>query len=182
MTRVALFAAVALVSGCATLNVDSSINRQTDSRSYATYDWARTESLPMGADFTGALDDYFAGAVDRRLAQNGLHKPFDGTPDLLLHARTSLHGLDVAALERRYRQCSSGDCRAALADYDEVTILLTAVDTRTEAVVWQESTHAKLNGVAGNPERLKATVDNAATRILQGFLSMRGRQREGRQS
>jgi Domain of unknown function (DUF4136) len=170
MTRVALLTAAALVSGCATLSVDSPPRRRIEPRSYATYDWAKTNSMSLDADVMGILDDYFEGAVDKRLTVNGLHKPLAGTPDLLLHARTSLRGIDLAALDRRYRACPSGDCRAALTDYDEVDILLNAVDTRSETIIWQRSARAKLDDIATNPERLKATIDKAVTRMLHGFL------------
>ena len=169
MTRVALLTTVALLAACAPIHVASSADRNAARRPYVTYDWDRTGAVLAGDDRNRVLEDYFEGAVARRLADKGLRRPADGAPDLLLRSRTSFRGVDVAAIDRLYRRCSDGTCRAGIVDYDEVTIAIDAIDPQTEAIVWRGSADAKLNGVADDAARFKGLVDRAVTRMLQGF-------------
>lgn len=169
MTRAALLTTVALLAACAPMQVVSSPNRNAARRPYITYDWDRTGAVLAGDDHNRMFEDYFEGAVARRLADKGLRRPVDGAPDLLLRSRTSLRGVDVAAIDRLYRRCSDGTCRAGIVDYDEVTIAIDAIDPQTETLVWRGSANAKLNGVADDAARLEGLVDRAVTRMLQGF-------------
>jgi hypothetical protein len=56
-----------------------------------------------------------------------------------------------------------------VADYDEVTILLDAVDTQTEKLVWRGWARTNLNGMADNQDRLEQMVNRAVAKMLQGF-------------
>jgi hypothetical protein len=151
------------------MQVVSSPNRAAAPRPYITYDWDRTDAVLAADNRDPLLDDYFEGAVARRLADKGLRKPVDGAPDLILRSRTSFGGLDVAAIDRLYRRCGDGTCRAGIVDYDKVTIAIDAIDPQTDTLVWRGSANARLTGVADDPARLKGLVEKAVTRMLDGF-------------
>ena len=174
MTRLAVFAGAVLVSGCATMSVGSYANRYADFTGYATYDWGAPDALPTGdprLDNNGIFEDYFEGAVEKSLARKGFQKPFDGAPDLRLHYHTSVvQRVDVASVERMYQQCNNDTaCRAEATDYDEVTILLDAVDTATEKLAWRGWARTNLNGIADDQDRLERMVEKAVAKMLEGF-------------
>lgn len=173
MTRVTVFVAALLVSGCATMNVGSYANRYADFTGYDTYDWGTPDALPTGdprLDSNRVFEDYFEGAVEKGLAAKGFQKPVEGTPDLRLHYHTSVvQRIDVASVERTYQQCNTGDCRTEVTDYDEVTILLDAIDTRTEKLIWRGWARTNLNGIADDQDRLEQMVDKAVAKMLAGF-------------
>ena len=158
-----------LLAACAPMQVVSSPNRDAARRPYITYDWDRTDAMLAADNRDPLFEDYFEGAVARRLADKGLRKPIDGPPDLLLRSRTSFAGLDVAAIDRLYRRCGDGTCRAGIVDYDEVTIAIDAIDPQTDTLVWRGSANARLTGVADDPARLKGLVEKAVTRMLDRF-------------
>jgi len=151
------------------MRVVSSPNRTAPHASYITYDWDRTGASIADDDHNRVLEDVFEGAVARGLADKGLRTPVNGTPDLLLRSRASFRGVDVAAIDRLYRRCSDGTCRAEIVDYDQMTIAIDAIDPRTESVVWRGSASAKLNGIADEQDRLEGMVDRAVAKMLQGF-------------
>ena len=173
MTRVTLLAAAVVVSGCATMSVGSYANRYADFTGYSTYHWGTPDALPTGdprLDNNGMFEDYFEGAVERGLAAKGFQQPVAGDPDLLLHYHTSvIQRVDVASVERLYNQCNSSDCRTEATDYDEVTILLDAVDAKTDKLVWRGWARTNLNGIADDQDRLEQMVDKAVAKMLQGF-------------
>lgn len=168
MTRSVLLTTAALLAACAPMRVVSSPDLTAET-SYITYDWDRTGAPIADDDHNRVLEDFFEGAVARRLADKGLRTPVDGTPDLLLRSRTSFRGVDVAAINRLYRRCSDGTCRAGIVDYDQMTISIDAIDPRADTVVWRGSASAKLNGVPDDSARLKGLVDMAVAKMLEGF-------------
>jgi len=174
MTRlVALFGAVALASGCATMSVGSYANRYANFSGYTTYDWQAPDALPTGdprLDNNAIFEDYFEGAVEKRLAAKGFQKPVAGVPDLLLHYHTSVvQRIDVATIDRMYRQCNDDGCRTEASDYDELTILLDATDAWTGKLVWRGWARTNLAGIAEDQGRLEGMVEKAVRRMLQAF-------------
>jgi hypothetical protein len=174
MTRVVtLFAALVLVSGCATMSVGSYANRYANFSGYSTYDWQAPDALPTGdprLDNNRIFEDYFEGAVEKRLSAKGFQKPASGVPDLLLHYHTGVvQRIDVATIDRMYRQCNDEGCRTEVSDYDEITILLDAVEAGTEKLVWRGWARTNLNGIAEDQDRLENMVEKAVQRMLQGF-------------
>jgi hypothetical protein len=174
MTRLAaVVGAVALVSGCATMSVGSYANRYATFGGYATYDWQAPDALPTGdprLDNNRIFEDYFEGAVEKRLAAKGFQRPVAGVPDLLLHYHTSVvQRIDVATIDRMYRQCNDEGCRTEVSDYDEITILLDANEAWTKQLVWRGWARTNLNGIAEDQRRLEDMVEKAVRRMLQGF-------------
>ena len=169
MTRGALLTSVALLAACAPMRVVSSPDVDATRSPYVTYDWDTKDATFPGDDHARAFKDYVEGAVARRLADRGLHRLADGAPDLVLRSRAGFRGVDVAAVDRLYRRCGDGTCRAGIVDYDEITIALDAIDPQTARLVWRGSANARLNGVADDPTRLQGVIDTAVTRMLDRF-------------
>ena len=171
MTRMALIAASALLSGCATMSVGSYADRYADFTSYRTYDWGSADVLPMGdprLDNNVFFLDDFQGAVDKEFSAKGYERSHDGMPDLLLHYHANVRQrVDVSALERNAQYCANPECRPGATEYDETTLVLDAVDTRTERLVWRGWAQTDLNGMIENQDSLARRVDEAVTRMLK---------------
>jgi hypothetical protein len=173
MTRVTLVAAAALLSGCATMAVGSYADRYADFTGYRTYDWGTADAAPTGdprLDNNVFFLDHFQGAVDRGLAAEGYEKPPEGTPDLLLHYHATVRQrVDVSAVERNAQYCANPECRPEAIDFDEATLVLDAVDSRTQTLVWRGWAQTPLNGIIENQDSLERMVNQAVTRMLKQF-------------
>ena len=140
MRRLLRLAAVVIpalaVSGCATMNVSSHIQRDLDFARYRTYDWRPADALPTGdprLDKNPFFQDHVQGAVEKRLAAKGFERSTSGTPDLLVHYHASIaQRIDVNRVDREYGYCYDEDCRARVIEYEAGTLVLDIVDTRTD--------------------------------------------------
>jgi hypothetical protein len=179
MTRVALVAAAALLAGCATMGTGSYADRYADFTGYRTYDWGAADAVPTGdprLDNNVFFLDHFQGAVDQGLAAKGYEKPPAGTPDLLLHFHATVRQrVDVSVVERNAQACTDPECRPEAIDYDEATLVLDAVDSRTQTLVWRGWAQTPLNGIIESQDSLERMVNQAVTRMLKEFPSVHPR-------
>src|ERR1051325_2177759 len=98
----AALAAFAL-SGCATLNVSSHIERGVDFAQFRTWNFGPADALPTGdprLDNNPFFKDYLEGAVGRQLESHHYARVDSGTPDLLVHYHANISKtLDVNGID-----------------------------------------------------------------------------------
>ena len=84
-----------VVTGCATVNVSSHIQRGLDFAPYHSYDWGPADGLPAGdplLDRDAFFRDHMEGAVERQMAARGFERSAPGTAaDLLIHYHASIN-------------------------------------------------------------------------------------------
>jgi len=158
------------VTGCATMNVSSHVERGLDFAQYHTYNWGPADALPTQdprLDKDPFFHDHMQGAVEKRLAVRGLTLSTSGRADLLLHYHANVtQRLAVNRLDQGYGYCSSEDCPGGVTEYEAGTIVLDVVDARTNRVIWRGWAQEDLARVIENRDRMARDIDEAVTRML----------------
>jgi hypothetical protein len=174
MSRFTILSAAALATmlmvGCATMNVSSHVDRGVDFAAFRTYDWAQADVLPTGdprLDNNQFFHDYMQGAVEKGLAARRFAKT-TYAPDLLIHYHATVtRQIDVAALQREYRNCSGRDCYPDVVDYEAATLMIDIVDARTHRLVWRAWAQDGMGGVIDHQDRLRERVNVAVEKMLE---------------
>ena len=170
------FATVALsalaLAGCATMNVSSHVDRGVDFAQYRTWDWGPADTLPTGdprLDNNPFFKDYLEGAFEKQLAARHFEKSASGTPSLLIHYHANIsQRFDVNGIDNRRGYCYD-DCEPRVIEYEQGTLVIDVVDTRTNRVVWRGWAQDSVDGVIDNQDRLARQIDKAVTRMMERF-------------
>jgi len=161
-----------LAAGCASMRVGTYVSRGTDFSRYQTYAWAPADALPIGdarLEHNPMFMDYLQGAVERGLRRHDLLLvPGSAHPDLLVHFHGSVRQVfDVAAASGGHEQGVSEDLQVV--DYDEGTLVVDMVDTRTHQLVWRGWAIDSLNGILSSQDRMEQKLNEAVVKMLAGF-------------
>jgi hypothetical protein len=177
MRSVGLLATLAalMLAGCATRIVSSHVELNADFAKYRTYDWGPADALPTGdvrLDNNEFLRDYIQGAIEKELAVRRLTL-VSNDPDLLIHWHTTVaRELDVEAHRREYHGNPNGlgsSYEPEIVEYEIGTLLIDAVDARTQKLVWRGWARETYSGVIDNQERLRRTVLGAIADMMKRF-------------
>lgn len=139
------------------------------------------------------VDARIRHAVEREMALKGYRRPTSGSPDFLIGIQRAVESKrDVYTIDRHYGRPPVGAYRypggypsgAGYPDdyrlwgvtvpethtyqYDEGTLILDIVDSKTWKPVWRGSAQAEVNLGAG-PEKKQKRIDEAVRRILERF-------------
>jgi hypothetical protein len=165
--------AVAALSlpGCATMRVNSFVERGADLSRYRTFGWGEN------AEFTGdpRLDsnpffhERVRAAVEQQLARRGLEKTTADGPELIVHYHANIsEEIDVTLIDHETGNCTTGtDCRPYV--YDAGTLVIDFVDARTKGLVWRGWAEDTMDGAIDNQRLMEQKIDRAVARILQRF-------------
>lgn len=161
--------AAAVITGCATMNVSSYVERGIDLRQYRTYNWGPADTFSTGdprLDNNRFFDERIRMQVEKELAGRGFHKATSGTPDLLVHYHASVtQEIDLRNIDRNYANCEKVDCSPYV--YDAGTLFVDLVDPRTNKVAWRGWAEGSVAGVIDNQASMEARIDEAVMRILE---------------
>jgi hypothetical protein len=154
------------------MNVSSHIERGVDFAQFRTWDFGPADALPTGdprLDNNPFFKDYLEGAVGKALETRRYVRTTSGTPDLLVHYHANISKtFDINGVDSRYGYCTA-DCEPRFIEYEQGTIVLDVVDTRTNRVVWRGWAQENINGVIDNQELLRRDVNKAVTRMMERF-------------
>jgi hypothetical protein len=161
--------AVVALSGCATMNVSSHIERGVNFAEYVTYEWGPPDNLPVGdprLDNNPFFNDYLQGAIEKQMSAKGFQRATAPGADLLIHYHASVNQrLDVYRADQQYGYCY-GDCEPQVVDFEQGTLVVDLVDAKTKKVVWRGWAQDTMTGVIDNQDRLKKQVDEGVTKMM----------------
>lgn len=167
-TAVALFALT--FTGCASMKVNSYVERGIDFTQYQTYNWAADPQATGDPrlDNSPFFHERVRAGVETQLATRGFEKTTSGTPELLIHYHASItQRIDVNDVDRE-RGYSYGEDYTAYV-YEAGTLVLDFVDTRTNKVIWRGWVQGSVDGVIDNQDWMEEQIDEVVTRILERF-------------
>lgn len=166
-----VMAAILTLSACATMRIDSYLERGIDPGRYRSFAWGPSDTLSTGdprLDNNRFFSERVQSAVGRHLTARGLEKGRAGASDLVVHIHASItQRLDMDAIDRQYRRCDVVDCRAMV--YEAGTLMLDFVDARTNTLAWRGWAEGSLDGVIDDQQRMEETIDAAVEKILARF-------------
>jgi hypothetical protein len=168
----ALVVLCALVfSGCASVTVNSSVERGANLRQYHTYNWGPADTGSTGdprLDNNPFFDERVRAQVERQLTSRGFEKTTTGVPDLLVHYHSSFtQRIDVRNLDRDANYCQEADCRPYV--YDAGTLFIDLVDPRDRQIVWRGWAETSVEGVIDRQDLMEGQIDDAVRRIMKRF-------------
>ena len=168
----ATLAATLALTGCATMNVSSHIERGVDFAQFETWDFGPADALPTGdprLDNNPFFKDYLEGAIGRHLEARHYLRATGGTPDLLVHYHANISKtFDINGTDSRYGYCYD-NCEPVINEYEQGTIVLDVVDARTNRMVWRGWAQEAIDGIIDNQDRLRREVNEAVTRMMERF-------------
>jgi hypothetical protein len=160
-----------MVASCAPLKVSSFQDRRADFSHYRTYAWSSADRLDTGdprLDDNHLFLERFQHDVEQQLSAKGFEKTVTGQPDLVLRYHVRIRQrLDATGAATRDGSCA--DCRPYL--YDAGTLMIDAVDARTDQLVWRGWAEGSVEGMVDNQAFLDETLDKTIGRILERFPS-----------
>lgn len=164
------FLLTVLAAGCAPITTGAYLERGVSFSNYATYDWEPPDNLPVGdprLDNNPFFNDYLQGAIERRLAAKGFERARGEQPDLLVHYHATVsQELDVYRADTHLGYCYA-NCEPQYVEYEQGTLVLDIVDTRTRRVVWRGWAEQSLTGVIDDQDRLDHEVERAVDKMMQ---------------
>lgn len=161
-------AAALFLGGCATLRVNSYLERGADFARYRSYAWAERDAFSIGdprLDNNRFFSQRVEDAVDMHLAARGFEKTSAAGADLLVHIHARVgQRVDTSAFDPADRRCAIEDCRPQV--YDAGTLLVDFIDRRSTTLAWRGWAEGSLDGVIDNQRWMEATIDEAVAKIV----------------
>ena len=166
---VVLILAAVFAAGCATLTVSSHIERNVTFTDFVTYDWGPPDNLPVGdprLDNNPFFVDYLQGAIEKMLAAKGYERAVTGQPDVLIHYHANVaQRVEVREVDSHYGYTYT-DGMSQVTEYEQGTLVVDLVDTRTNKVVWRGWSQDTMTGIIDNQDRLEQKVEEGVTKMM----------------
>ncbi|NOT25108.1 MAG: DUF4136 domain-containing protein [Acidobacteria bacterium] len=166
LTLATLTLSTLTITACATMQVNSYVERGADVTRYRTYEWAAPDTQATG-DPRLDNNEFFRGRiqsqVDRRLSGLGFELTA-AAPDLVVHYHASVaQEVNANAVDQLDTSCE--DCEAFV--YDAGTIVVDLVDARTRRLVWRGWAEGSLDGAIDSQAAMERQIDEAITKIME---------------
>ena len=166
--RFAALGALAFAVGCASMNVNSFVERGYDLNRFHTYAWSPAPAVETGdprLDSNPFFDEQIRAEVDVQMAMRGFERT-GRMPDLFVHYHASItQRINERDLAEQYGSCARGDCHVEV--YDAGTILIDLVEPHTNKVIWRGWAEGAMDGVVDNQASMEARISRAVTRIFE---------------
>jgi hypothetical protein len=154
------------LSGCATLQVNSYVERGASLSQYQTFGWGVRDGLETGdprLDNNPFFDTRVRSQVESKLTARGYAK-MGPQPDLWVHYHARVNQrLDASSLENT-GSGRNDDNRPFV--YDAGTLVIDLVDRASNRVVWRGWADGTLDGAIDNQRWMEQRVDEAVAKIL----------------
>ena len=161
------------VTGCATMNVSSHVERGLDITKYHTYDWGPADALPTGdprLDKDPFFKDHVEGAIEKSMAATGLERVTTGPPDLRIHYHANIsERIDIDRVDRDRGYCTGEGCTPPVVSYEAGTLVIDVIDARTNKLIWRGWAQNTVKGMLENQDTMARRIDDAVTRMFARF-------------
>jgi hypothetical protein len=157
------------LSGCASLKVDSFLERGADLNQYRSYAWGPADRWSTGdprLDNNTVFGNRVRSQVEKHLTTKGLELTASTLPDLFLHYHISVsQRIDVRTLDNA--SPPTEDSGPSVFVYDAGTLVIEVLDARSARVLWRGWAEGSFEGLIDDQALLEARVDQAVQQILQ---------------
>jgi hypothetical protein len=159
------------VTGCVTMSVASHLDRDANFAQFRTWDWGPADALPTGdprLDNNPFFVDHLEGAVEKQMSARGFMRVAPGeTPDLRVHYHANInHRFEVNGVDRDRGYSTD---QVQVVEYEQGTLVIDMVDTRTNKVVWRGWAQDSVQGMIDNQGRMEKQIDEAVTKMMKLF-------------
>jgi len=178
MSRLSKFTIAAIgtlaITGCASMNVSSHVQRGLDVSRYHTYDWGPADALPAGdprLEQNPFFQDHLRGEVERAMTQRGFEWSAAGErADLLLHYHANIsERLDVDRLDVQRGYCGENGCDVPTRQYEAGTLVIDVIDARTNRLIWRGWAQSAVKDMLANQDTMARQINEAIARMFEEF-------------
>lgn len=178
MSRLSKFTIAAIgtlaITGCATMNVSSHVQRGLDVSRYHTYDWGPADALPVGdprLEQDPFFQDHLRGEVEKAMTLHGFEWSAAGErPDLLLHYHANIsERLDVDRLDVQRGYCGENGCDVPTLRYEAGTLVIDVIDARTNRLIWRGWAQSAVKDMLANQDTMARQINEAIARMFEEF-------------
>ena len=178
MSRLSKFTIAAIgtlaITGCATMNVSSHVQRGLDVSRYHTYDWGPADALPAGdprLEQDPFFQDHLRGEVEKAMTLHGFEWSAPGErPDLLMHYHANIsERLDVDRLDVQRGYCGENGCDVPTRQYEAGTLVIDVIDARTNRLIWRGWAQSAVKGMLANRDTMARQINEAIARMFEEF-------------
>ena len=166
LTLVTVALSALTIGACATMQVNSYVERGADVTRYRTYDWGPADTQATGdprLDNNEFFRRRIQAQVDRRLGDLGFEIAA-ASPDLVVHYHASVaQEVNANGLDQPHVSCE--DCEPFV--YDAGTIVVDLVDARTRRLVWRGWAERSLDGAIDDQTLMERRIDDAIAKIME---------------
>jgi hypothetical protein len=156
-------------AGCATLNVNSYAERGLDFSRYISYAMESPRDFATGdprLDNNVVFQDLLQRTIARELNARG-YMAAEGKPDLLVHYHVSVREeVDVNGVDRRKGYEVGYNDTAQPFVFEQGTLTIDLVDTRTNRLVWRGWMERSLAGTIDDQAWLERRIEETVSRIF----------------
>jgi hypothetical protein len=173
-TGVVLVVSMVGLGGCAARRVSAHVDPRADFTQFETFDWGPADALPAGdprLDADGFFQDHMQGAVERQMLLKGYQRAAVGaTPDVRIHFHAVIRErLDVDALDARRGVCSGHDCGPGVTQFEEGTLLVDVMDSRTNRLVWRGWAQDSVGDALENHDTLARRIEQGVQGLMKAL-------------
>jgi hypothetical protein len=163
--------------GCSTFQINSDYDPDADFAGLQSYAWApaETESAKDPRVQNDLLEGRVHESVDAELSEKGYRLAAEGKkPDFWVTYHAGVESkVDVTTVQQvypYYRGYShwGGYSETYVTNYDEGTLILDVIETKTEKLIWRGSAQARVND-SSSPEKRSERIRAAVKAILERF-------------
>jgi hypothetical protein len=178
MSRLSKFTIAAIgtlaITGCATMNVSSHVQRGLDVSRYHTYDWGPADALPVGdprLEQDPFFQDHLRGEVEKAMTLHGFEWSAAGErADLLLHYHANIsERLDVDRLDVQRGYCGENGCDVPTLRYEAGTLVIDVIDARTNRLIWRGWAQSAVKDMLANQDTMARQINEAIARMFEEF-------------
>ncbi len=154
-----------LITGCASVSVQTNYDQDVDFSSYSTYKWMPPQDgRGKRSPFDNSLNrKHIHNAVDRELAALGCTKTETGKSDLLITYHMGLQ--DRVAVTTHGYGTWRRPHRRVVHRYKESTLVLDMVDPQMKQLIWRGAG----TGVIGRYDDIEKRINNSVKAILKNY-------------
>ena len=153
------------LTGCASMDVNSYVERGINMRHYRTYNWAPRDERATGdprLDNNRFFQERVQTAIEQQLGHRGFEKA--ATPDVLVRYHTSIvQDVFTQGSTPQDRYCD--ECGPEV--YDAGTLLIDLVDAHTNRLVWRGWAKGSFDGEANDQQWMEQRIDDTIARTLR---------------
>jgi hypothetical protein len=162
----AVLATTVALAACASMTVNSYVERSARFTQYRTYQWGPVDTFSTGdprLDGNTFFQERVKEEVDKQLATRGFEQVNTGAPDMWLHYHASVtQEVEPNGADRKYEYCDTCEPYA----YDAGTLVIDIVDAGTSKLVWRGWAEGSIQGAIDNQDWMEQRISEAVGRIL----------------
>ena len=178
MSRLSKFTIAAVgalvITGCATMNVSSHVQRGLDVSRYHTYDWGPADALPAGdprLEQNPFFQDHLRGEVEKAMTRRGFEwSAAAERADILVHYHANIsERLDVDRFDVQRGYCGENGCDVPTLRYEAGTLVIDVIDARTNRLIWRGWAQSAVKGMLENEDTMARQINEAIARMFEEF-------------